>query len=194
MARKQAVDYEEKREAIVDAAARLFAERGFDGASLADLAGACETSKSLIYHYYASKEAILYDVMRGHMDDLLGAIDERPSSKDNPTEALKRFTRELLRRYAGAAARQKVLLYDIDRLSKAEREDIVGKERRLIAHAEALIARRAAEPIDRARLRAATMLYFGMLNWTHNWFRPSGALSRDDLADMAATTILRAIG
>ena len=50
MARTQAPDYEERRIAIVDKAAELFARRGFTGASLSDLAAACQTSKSLIYH------------------------------------------------------------------------------------------------------------------------------------------------
>ncbi len=191
MARTQAADYAEKRLAIVEEAARLFAARGFDGASVAELAEACATSKSLIYHYYASKEAILFDVMNGHMDDLLGAIDD--SAGGGAAEAFTRFTRALLRRYAGAAARQKVLLYEIERLPRAQRQEIVEKERRLVAHAEALIARASRKTQDRARLRAAAMLYFGMLNWTHNWFRPSGALSRDELADMAAETVLKSL-
>jgi len=63
MARTQAADFEQRREKIVERAAQLFAERGFLGASIADLAKACKTSKSLIYHYYSSKEEILFDVM-----------------------------------------------------------------------------------------------------------------------------------
>jgi AcrR family transcriptional regulator len=180
MARTQAVDYAEKRAAIVEAAAALFAERGFNGASLADLAGRCAMSKSLIYHYYASKEAILYDVMRGHMDDLLAALTARD---------LKSFARDLLRRYAGAAARQKVLLYEIGHLPAAHKTDIVARERQLIARVEALLAAAGASG-DRRRLRARAMLFFGMLNWTHTWFRPSGAMSRDELAELAAETIL----
>lgn len=191
MARTQAADYEEKRQTIVEEAARLFAAQGSDGASVAELAEACATSKSLIYHYYPSKEAILFDVMNGHMDDLLGAIEENAAGP--AAEAFARFTRALLRRYAGAAARQKVLLYEIDRLPRAQRQEIIDKERRLIAHAEGLIARASRKPQDRARLRAAAMLYFGMLNWTHNWFKPSGALTRDELADMAAETVLRSL-
>ena len=60
MARTQAPDYEERRIAIIDKAAELFARRGFMGASVADLAAACQTSKSLIYHYFPSKEDILF--------------------------------------------------------------------------------------------------------------------------------------
>ena len=67
MARKQAPDFEQRRDAILEQAARLYAAQGFLGASVADLARACKTSKSLIYHYYPSKEDILFDVMHSHV-------------------------------------------------------------------------------------------------------------------------------
>ncbi|OFX06384.1 MAG: hypothetical protein A3E78_03460 [Alphaproteobacteria bacterium RIFCSPHIGHO2_12_FULL_63_12] len=186
MARKQAADYEEKRDAIVDEAARLFAAQGFSGASLADLATACDMSKSLFYHYYASKEAILFAVMNGHMDDLLTALEKAP---DGEPDDLRAFARRLLRLYAGAAAKQKVLLYELGHLPKSERDEIVAKERRLIAHVEKLIAM-ARPDAAKVRLKAQTMLFFGMLNWTHTWLKPGGAVSRDDVADMAAKMAL----
>jgi hypothetical protein len=128
--------------------------------------------------------------MRAHMDELLAAIDEAPADGPDARAALKAFARALLNRYAGAAAAQKVLLYDLARLGGRERAEIVAKERQLVAHAETLIARAAAKGASRARLRASAMLFFGMLNWTPNWFRPSGAMTRDELADLAAETIL----
>ena len=73
MARTQAADFAARRAAIVEKAAALYAERGFLGASIADLAKACRTSKSLIYHYYPSKEDILFDVMHSHVRSLLDA-------------------------------------------------------------------------------------------------------------------------
>jgi AcrR family transcriptional regulator len=188
MARTQAEDYGEKRAAIVEEAAKLFASKGFDGASLADLASACGMSKSLFYHYYPSKEAILLAVMDGHMEDLLTAIDNQAS--DEPARALQRFARRLLNLYAGAADRQKVLLYDLARLPAADRRAIVAKEKKLIAHVETIIAR--ADPrAERSSLRARTMLFFGMLNWTHTWLKPGAGLSRDEVADLAASMTLR---
>ncbi len=186
MARTQADDYDEKREAIVEAAARLFAARGFDGASLADLAGACGISKSLFYHYYPSKEQILFAVMDGHLETLLTAI-EAPAPA-GPEEALRRFARQLLRLYAGAADRQKVLLYELARLPAAQRRQIVAKEKKLVAFVRAIIAR--ADPqAEEAILRAKTMLFFGMLNWSHTWLKPGAGLGRDEVADLAAAAI-----
>ena len=62
MARTRAKDYDEKRAAILHAAARIFAEGGFDRTSMATLAAECGVSKALLYHYYASKEALLHDI------------------------------------------------------------------------------------------------------------------------------------
>ena len=187
MARRQAEDYEEKRGVIVDEAARLFAAKGFSGASLSDLADACDMSKSLFYHYYPSKEAILYAVMKEHMDDLLTALDLEASGR--PVYDLRMFARALLGLYAGAADRQKVLLYELKNLPKAERADIVGKQRRLIAHVENII-RSARGQQEKGFLRAQAMLFFGMLNWTHTWLKNGGGVTRHEVADLAARMAL----
>ena len=190
MARTQAADYDEKREAITGAAAQLFAEKGFAGASVSDLAERCAVSKSLIYHYYSSKEAVLFDVMNEHIDDLLGIIEARAQAND-PAKEIHDLTKELLQHYVGAANRQKVLLYELTSLPAENQTDIKSKQRKLVAYVESLIA--AAKPElakNKARLSAQTMLFFGMLNWTHTWFKPKGGVTRDQLAEMAADTIL----
>ncbi len=194
MARTQAADYDKKRDAITEQAARLFAKSGFAGASVSELAALCDVSKSLIYHYYPSKEAILFDVMTAHIDVLLDIARAASAPDKAPAEELHSLARALLRRYVGAADKHKVLLYELTSLPKRERDEIVGKQREIIASVEAILARAAPRLArDRARLRATVMLFFGMLNWTHTWFKASGPISRDALADMAAETILRSL-
>ena len=76
----------------------------------------------------------------------------------------------------------------------AQRDEIVQKQRSLIEYVESLLASAAPEAAkNKPRLRAEVMLYFGMLNWTHTWFRPKGPVSRDEVADMAANATLRAL-
>lgn len=194
MARRQAADYDKKRDVITSEAAKLFARKGFDGASLADLAAACDTSKSLIYHYYQSKEAILFDVMSAHIDLLLGVVRKLSGKDGSPRALFTELSRELMRCYVGAAASQKVLLYDLDNLPREQRGEIVRKQREIIDFAEDLLRRAAPENArDHGRLRAHVMLFFGMLNWTHNWYKPSGPVGRDEIADMAATATLCAL-
>ncbi|MFZ5609649.1 MAG: TetR/AcrR family transcriptional regulator [Pseudomonadota bacterium] len=185
MARTQAADYAARREAIVETAATLFAQRGFLGASVAALATACQASKSLIYHYYASKEDILYAVMASHIDALLGAAEGIAKARRPAQAKLDALAHALMRLYVGAAARHKVLVNDLDCLPPARRREIVAKQRRLIAMVEGLL-----EEIDptlpASRRKAAAMLFFGMINWTHTWFDPEGAVSAESLADMVA--------
>ena len=75
MARPQADDYAEKQQLIRDRAAELFAARGFAGASIADVAAACGCAKSLIYHYFDSKEEILSDLLEAHVRALIAGAE-----------------------------------------------------------------------------------------------------------------------
>ena len=191
MARTQAADFDQKQDAIMRQAAHLFARKSFASASLADIANAARVSKSLIYHYYPAKEAILHDIMRRHVDDLLQTVRKTNDAALNAATQLQATSRALLRRYVGAADAQKVLLYELDALPRQERGEIVAMQRALIEQIETILLRHAPQlTSDRSVLRARTMLYFGMINWTSSWFSASGPISRDALADMAAQTLL----
>src|SRR5690242_14714274 len=175
MARTQSADYAIRREAIVDRAAELFAERGFLGASIADLADALKTSKSLIYHYYASKEDILFDVMHLHVKALLDhaeAIAARPLAL---AKRLRAMTHAFMVLYVAAAARQRVLLNELSRLPDSQRKTNVDIQRRLIEIVEKTIAELRPELSGRAALkRPGGKLYFRMINWMHTWLDHEG--------------------
>lgn len=185
MARTQAADYDQRRAAIVEQAGRLFARTGFRGASVADLAAACETSKSLVYHYFPSKEDILYEVMASHIDQLVASADAALAAPGHARERLERLIHAFMRDYVGAADRQKVLLNELDSLPPDKRAVIVTKQRRLIADLQGLLVELDPElRSSPARARVETMLVFGMINWTHTWFDPAGAIDTDGLAGM----------
>lgn len=192
MARTQAADYEQRREAIVAKAARQFARFGFNGASVADLAKACDTSKSLIYHYYPSKEDILYAVMASHLDLLRQDVAHALASGGSVTEQLRRIVHSFMRHYVGAADAHKVLLNELDSLPPEPRAKIVQQQREIIAVVSALLAA-TFDDLERSpsHARASAMLLFGMINWTHTWYDPGGPIDPDTLADMALAMILR---
>lgn len=190
MARTQAAEYDQRRRAIVEAAAALYAQHGFLGASVADLAQRCNTSKSLIYHYYQAKEDILFDVMNTHvqaLDEAAHAISESP---ERPEKKLRALAHAFMRLYVGAADRHVVLLNELDNLPKARRAEIVKLQRDLIALVRDMLLEIAPRLETKARAHAAAMLFFGMINWTHTWFDPNGAVSADEIADMAVDVAL----
>jgi len=191
MARTQAADYDERKEAIVATAAALFASRGFNGASVADIAQRGKISKSLIYHYYQSKEDILYDVMISHVRALDEAARAAVAGDAAPERKLRELTHRFMALYVGAADRHKVLLNDLGDLPKVRRAEIVAVQRGLIE-----IVRKLLMDIEPALKRksgasfAAAMLFFGTINWTHTWFDPKGAISAGALAEMAVDLTL----
>ena len=190
MARPQSPDYDRRREAILAAAAQLYARHGFSGASVADLAKACGASKSLIYHYFQSKDDILYAAMAAHLDALVEAA-EATAGAGGAKARLRALTRAFMRLYAGARDSHKVLLNELGNLPGPRRAEVVAKQRRIIGAVEALV--REIRPDAGALTLPLTMLFFGMINWTHTWFRPGGAVDAGRLADMAVDLMLNGV-
>lgn len=191
MARTQSADYEQRKAVIVDAAADLIASLGFGAASISDLAKACGISKSLIYHYYPSKEDILYAVMASHIDQLIDDVELVLGKSGPPIQRLRLLLYTFMDRYVGAASRQKVLLNELAHLTDQARVDIIGKQRTIIDAVQRLVVEILPDlAADPARARGQTMLLFGMINWTHIWFDPKGPLSAHDVAEMAFQTFI----
>ncbi len=187
MARPQSPDYDKRRDAILATAAHLYARQGFQGASVADLAKACRTSKSLIYHYFPSKDDILYAAMAAHLDALVAAA-EAATRTGGAEVKLRALTLAFMRLYVGAQDSHKVLLNELDNLPPARRAEVVAKQKRIIGAVEALV--REIRPGAGDLALPLAMLFFGMINWTHTWFRPGGAVSADELAEMAVSVML----
>lgn len=185
MARTQAADYEERREAILDKAAALFAKSGFLGSSVSDIARACKTSKSLLYHYYPSKDDVLYAVMLSHIDALLSDVEGLPELSGSAQDRLRLLLRMFMKHYIGAANRQKVLLNELGNLPEDRKAVIVSKQRRIVDAVQSLLVHIHPELGNSSKqARAKTMLLFGMINWTMTWYDPAGGLSVDELVDM----------
>ncbi|MEM7569322.1 MAG: TetR/AcrR family transcriptional regulator [Pseudomonadota bacterium] len=190
MARPQAADYDERRSTILEKAAELYAQQGFNGCSIADLATACGMSKSLLYHYFSSKEDILFEIMKSHVAELADVV----ARADSIADPKARFSAQLsgfMGLYRDAVHHHKVLVNDLDKLPDERRSEIVKTEREIIAalsHSIGAIAPDLAK--DPAQLKATTMLFFGMINWTHTWFKPGKALDSAQLAQLTEQLFL----
>ena len=92
MSRPRASDHDDKRRAILDRSAQLFAEHGYDRASTSMIAQACGVSKANLYHYYKDKEGLLFDVIRFHLKELLDVVE----AADNPDAPLETRLHDLI--------------------------------------------------------------------------------------------------
>lgn len=191
MARSRARDHDEKREAILHRAAIVFARDGFDRASMSQLAAECGVSKALLYHYHASKEALLFDILQDHLAQLVDAVEEADDRSLAPQARLEVLVAALLDAYRDADAEHKVQLGALGLLPEPEQARLKALERRLVTvFADAVSALDPDLFADQSRLlKPVTMSLFGMLNWAYMWFRDDGAVSRTDYARLATSLL-----
>jgi AcrR family transcriptional regulator len=191
MARGRAADYADKRREIGDAAARLFAERGFAAVSISDIARACGCAKSLIYHYYPSKEQILADLLVTHVEALLAAAKAAQAASDSPREQFRAFLRGHMRLYADARYFHVLLLNSLPHLPEQERNQVRQIERELVAIATAILLRLVPTLEDKPQLlRPTAMNLYALINWTHVWYDAAGPLKPEGFADFAGDLFL----
>lgn len=185
--RKQLPDYEEKRTTILDAAAALFAKEGFDRTSVGAVAASCNISKSALYHYFPSKEDMLYEVCASFISGIQDEIDKFDCSTSGGSllDELRALLRIIMRRFAQGIDRQTVLLNDVNLLPAGRRNAIAAQQRKVLNRVQSLMLNIRPDLVsDPAEGRVRAMLMFGMLNWTMNWYDPAGPVGPDRLVDI----------
>lgn len=194
MARPKSAAFDDIRASILDAAAGLFAAQGFRNTSIVDIGRACGASKSRMYHYFASKEAMLDEMLVQHVAALLRAARPIVTGPGEPQRRLHDYVLLHLRCYHAARERHTVLIEDADHLSAPARTAIRRDEQALVALLAGLLREvNPARFADRQLAAAHAMLIYGMLNWTSTWYRPSGRLGLAALADAATRLCLHGI-
>jgi AcrR family transcriptional regulator len=192
MARPKSATHDIKRDAILDIAAQCFADRSYPAASMNEIATACGTSKARLYHYYDSKEAILFDLMDRYTQRLLSliALTDATAQRRNLDDraALHELIRAFLQEYESSATRHVALLNDTQFLSDvpdaslgspavSPRELILNRQRDVVAAVTRALRRAYPGRLNASNQTAITMMLFGMINWTFTWLRPGGPIS-----------------
>ena len=198
MARPKSATHDIKRDAILDIAAQSFADRSYPAASMNEIAAACGTSKARLYHYYDSKEAILFDLMDRYTQRLLSliALTEATAQRRNLDDraALHELIRAFLHEYESSATRHVALLNDTQFLSDvpdahlgspaiSPRELILNRQRDVVAAVTRALRRAYPQRLNASNQTAITMMLFGMINWPFTWLRPGGPISYVAFAD-----------
>ena len=173
-----------RREQILSTAAELFAERGFHGVSVADLGAACGISGPALYRHFASKDAMLAEMLVSISEELLEVGRERARGAAGPGPALT----ALVRWHIDFALNNKALIVVQDRdwasLPDDAREQVRSLQRRYVElWAEQLRELHPGLPSTAARVMAHAT--FGLLNSTPHSARLSETAMRELLKRMA---------
>ncbi len=195
MARTIAKDHDHKRTRILKCAARVFAQEGFDRASMSQLARECGISKANIYHYYDSKDAILFDILDSYLLQLRDQVCGLDLDGMEPADRLKRVVREILLAYQGVDDEHRVQTSGMSALPEEQQNLLRGYQRDLVVFVSDIIASISPATFkdDAAKLRATTMSVFGMLNWFYMWNAGADANARSDYAALVSNLTLSGV-
>ena len=187
MARPISASHDQRRDEILEVAAECFARESYPATSMNDIAAACGTSKARLYHYYSSKDAILFDLLDRYTQKLLLIIGQAEARAERQAlddrAALHELVRAFLCEYETSATRHAALLGSTQFLANEQRETILNRQRDVVAAVGRFLRRAYPERLHARNQMAITMTLFGMINWTFTWLRPGGPISYADFAE-----------
>jgi AcrR family transcriptional regulator len=178
-----------RREELTRIAARLFAERGYQGTSLADLAAQLGVQKPSLYHHIASKEDLLWEVAWEGAQAFHAALDAVPAQAP-ATERIRLALRAHLAVVADQLDVATVFVREWRHLEGERRDRFVAERRRY----EERIRDLFREGVEGSELRTdldvatAALLFLSAANWAYTWLRPGG--DTDALADRFFAVLL----
>lgn len=193
MARPKSSDYEQQRNEILRLATAAFAELGYPSASMAQLAHACGTSKARLYHYFPSKEAMLYESLDRYTQRLGQRVAAVKSERLAPRDELVAMLRALLAEYRESRPWHVALLNDVKFLPPEQRDRIKAQERAVVDALSQTLERVAPSRFMAAEKKPATMALLGMINFTFAWLRPDGPMSYERYADLVSELWLKGV-
>jgi TetR/AcrR family transcriptional regulator, cholesterol catabolism regulator len=171
---------------ICRTAARIFYEKGYDGASMQDIASAVGLTKAGLYHHVGSKDRLLFEIMNYGMDILDETVVSRVRSVREPRERL----RQLIAGHIDLIVRTRnleitVILHENRSLKGPLRARINARKLGYIHLLESTIAEvqaaRPSPPLTSPRLAAFALL--GMINWLYQWYKLDGAVKEQELVE-----------
>ncbi|MCY0877825.1 MAG: TetR/AcrR family transcriptional regulator [Firmicutes bacterium] len=184
-----------RRDAIVEAAAQLFAERGFRATTVRDIAEVAGVLSGSLYAHIATKEDLYLEIVRRAAEDFSGAVGPIVESQGPPDEKIRRMILAHLRVIEQSRAWARVYLDDDHELSENTRSEA----RKLRRGYERLWDRVLLEGIEQGRFHlrdeSLTRLFIlSALNGVVRWYHPEGRLSSEAVAQEFLILVERVLG
>jgi AcrR family transcriptional regulator len=166
-----AAGHERKETRVLAAAAAVFARQGFHHASVRDVGAAAGMSLAGLYHYFPSKADLLYEITARAFGALLVRLDG--AAPGPPRERLATFVHNHLSFFLRRPHDMKVLVREAESLPPPLAARVAEKKRLYYQRCQDILRELDGGRRSDEELRLATLALFGMLNWTHAWYRPA---------------------
>jgi AcrR family transcriptional regulator len=174
-------------------AARIFCEKGYEGASMRDLSRAAGMSLAGLYHYFDSKEDLLYLIQKHTFRTIIERLQERLKEAEGSEQRVRIFIENHLEYFLANKEAMKVLTHEDETLKNGR-----GAEIRTIKREYYKICLDLLEELRREKGlefsgRLAVLGLFGMINWIYTWHNPRVDLDAGELAREMSNLFLRGV-
>jgi AcrR family transcriptional regulator len=161
------------RPLILDKAASLFNDVGYQATTMDDLADAVGLAKPSLYYYFRSKEEILFEISNSMINSLVSSLEARANAGLTPSQLILEAMADVIEATVSDPGRMRVLVeHDAD-LSPDQMAVISEHRQRYQSLLEGILTEAIAagemRPVD---VSLAARAVFGMCNWTYRWFGP----------------------
>jgi AcrR family transcriptional regulator len=188
---KRSPGFDSKRLHLLNAAARVFSEVGYDRASMRRIAAEAEVSLAGIYHYVASKEELLYWIQYHTFDSLLRGLEKAVEGITEPRQRLAAAVRNHVRHFGANMHELRVCARELETLEGEPYADVQKRRRAYFDAVHALVKALPPEHGTHPGSWLATANLFGMLNWFYQWYDAGRSrVSLDDLAEQQTALFL----
>lgn len=175
----------EKKNEIHRVIARLFAYKGYHHTSMRKIARELGMNQSSLYHYFMSKEDVLFRLMNDAMDDVLVKLEEICASGLSAEAKLKKVLHSYIRSYAGDQERLILLVNEMNSLTDTNRLILVERQRQYVKLIKSILK----ELVDEDKMKeidasVATFAFFGMVHYTIKWYHENGPITLGELAKL----------
>jgi len=157
---------------ILEHATEVFCEKGYTGASMRDLSRATGMSLAGMYHYFGSKERLLYLIQKHTFTEILDRLRERLENVSNAEQGIRTFILNHLEYFLERQQAMKVLSHEDEALEGNYGSQIAEIKRAYYRICRDLLNRYKKEMGLQFDSRTAVLSLFGMMNWIYTWYNP----------------------
>jgi len=173
------------RDRILEAAARLICEKGYDATSIQDIADATGLTKAGLYHHIRSKESLLLEIQNYGMDVFEEKVLSQVIDIPDPLARLRACMEKNVRLVTeGWSKEVTIILHEHATLTGEARTHINARKKRYVRFLESSFAEAVkAGQIRPVNPKVAAFAFLGMVLWIFKWFRPEGSISAAQIAE-----------
>jgi AcrR family transcriptional regulator len=171
---------------IGSVAAKLFNTKGYLQTTMDDITTGARFSKGGIYHYFSSKDEILFFVLDRYMSLVLQDLEHDLEEIKTARKKIQYIIARHIKLYTENPAEAKTLLNEKYRLPQKYRRKIDQKERQYfqIVRKVFVFFFAGKQKLPGPQITVITFLLFGICNWIFSWYDPKGAVNSETLSEI----------